>query len=82
MASYTILQYFLLLLVGGFMYFVFIYIADVFGFVQKIFQTNFAEYITEQTLTAGNFVVGLIVAAPFLVMLAVFIWAVVRQSTR
>lgn len=82
MASFTILQYFLLLLVGGFLYFIFIYIADVFGSVQQIFLDTFPGFITEQTLAAGNFVIGIIIAAPFLVMLALFIWAVVRQSVR
>lgn len=82
MASYTILQYFILLLAGGLLYFVFVYVADVFGMVQNVFINAFPGYITEQCITAGNFVIGLIVAAPFLVMLSLFIWAVVRQSTR
>lgn len=82
MASFTILQYFLLLLVAGFLYFIFVYVSDVFGGVQQIFLDTFPGYITEQTVAAGNFVIGIIIAAPFLVMLALFIWAVVRQSTR
>lgn len=82
MAAFTILQYFLMLLVGGFLYFIFIYIGDVFRRVQDIFISTFPGFITEQTVAAGNFVIGIMIASPFLVMLALFIWAVVRQSTR
>lgn len=82
MASFTILQYFLLILVAGFLYFLFVYVADVFGTIQQIFLNIFPGFITEQTVAAGNFVTGIIVASPFLMLIAIFIWAVVRQSTR
>lgn len=82
MASYTILEYFILLLVAGFLYFFFIYIGDVFTQIQNIFIAIYPEFITGQTVAAGNFVIGIIIATPFLLMLALFIWAVVRQSTR
>lgn len=82
MAAYTILTYFILLLVSGFLYFLFVKIFDVFQSVQRIFQDTFPGFITGQTIAAGDFVVGVLVASPFLVLVALFVWAVVRQSTR
>lgn len=82
MAAFTILQYFLLVLVSGFLYFIFVYIADVFTIVQQVFLDTFPGFITEQTIAAGNFVISIIIASPFLLILALFIWAVVRQSVR
>lgn len=81
MASATVFHYFLLFLVGSFLYLVFILIADVFGFVQNIFLSNFAGAITAQTLTCVNFVTGVIISAPFLIAITLFIWAIVRGAS-
>lgn len=82
MAAFTILQYFLLILVGGFIYFLMVYVFDVFQSIHSIFINTFPGFITEQSVAAANFVTGIVIASPFLIMLALFIWAVVRQSTR
>lgn len=60
---------------------VFILIADVFHLVQNIFLDQFAGIITEQTITAVNFVTGVILAAPFLIVLSLVIWAVVKGGS-
>lgn len=81
MAAATIFHYFLLILVGGFLYLLFIYLADVFHLMQNIFLEHFAGVITEQTMTAVNFVTGIIIAAPFLVLITIGIWAIVKGGT-
>ena len=81
MASFTILHYFLLIGIGAFLYLVFAYITDIFGMLQQIFLDNFAGIITQQTVMAGNFVIGVIIAAPILVAVALTIWALVRGGS-
>lgn len=81
MASATIFHYFLLIIVGGFFYLLFVLFADVFGTVQQIFLDTFPGIITEQTVTAVNFVTGVIVASPFLVLITIVIWAIVKGGT-
>ena len=81
MAAATIFHYFLLILIGGFLYLLFVYIADVFHVLQNIFLSEFPGVITEQTVTAVNFVTGVIIAAPFLVLITIGIWAVVKGGT-
>lgn len=60
---------------------VFLLVADVFHLVQNIFLDNFSGIITEQTVTAVNFCTGVLLSAPFLVMLALGIWAIVKGGT-
>lgn len=81
MASVTVLHYLVLVFVAGFLYMLFAYITDIFGSIQQIFLDNFAGIITEQTVTAVNFVIGIIVASPILVLIAVVIWAVVKGTS-
>lgn len=81
MAAGTIFHYFLLIGVGGFLYLLFILIADVFGTVQNVFLDNFPGMITEQTITAANFCTGVILAAPFLVLITIGVWAIVKGGT-
>ncbi len=81
MAAATIFHYFLLILVSGFLYLLFLLITDVFHTLQEIFLNEFPGIITEQTITAVNFVTGVIVAAPFLVLITIGIWAIVKGGT-
>lgn len=81
MAAYTILHYPLLLFTCGFIYLVFVYIADVFGSAQDIFLNSYSGVITEQTIAAGNFGLALIVSSPALLMMAIAIWALVRGGS-
>lgn len=81
MASYTILQYFLLIGVFGFMYMAFLYVVNTFVDLQNIFLTSFSGIITEQTVNAAMFGVGLLQAAPFVLLVAVVSWAFVRGGS-
>lgn len=81
MAANTILHFFLLVIVGGFLYLLFAYITDIFGLIQNIFLNSYAGVITEQTVQATNFVIGIIVASPILVLLAIVIWAIVKGGS-
>lgn len=55
-------------------------IFDVFQSIHQIFIDLFPGFITEQSVAAANFVVGIVVASPFLILVALFIWAIVKQS--
>ena len=81
MASMTVLHYLVLVIVAGFLYMVFAYITDIFGNIQQIFLESFTGIITEQTVTAVNFVIGIIIASPILVLIAIVIWAVVKGGS-
>lgn len=81
MAAYTILYYPILLFTCGFIYLVFVYIADIFTKVQNIFLNFYPGIITEQTMAAGNFGLGIIVASPALILIALAIWALVRGGS-
>lgn len=81
MAAYTILHYFLLIGIGAFLYLVFAYITDIFGYLQQIFLDNFAGIITEQTIMAGNFIIGIIIATPIIIAVALTVWAFVRGGS-
>lgn len=81
MASYTILNYFLLIFTAGFLYLVMVFVADVFVDLQGIFQNIFPNTITEQTIAAGNFGFNLLLASPVLLVVALAIWALVRGGS-
>lgn len=81
MASYTILQYFLLIGVFGFLYMAFLYVVNTFIDLQNIFLTAFPGIITEQTVNAATFGVGVLTAAPFIILVAVVSWAFVRGGS-
>jgi len=81
MAANTILHFFILVLVGGFLYLLFAYVTDIFGMIQNVFLENYAGVITEQTIVATNFVIGIIIASPILVLIAIVIWAVVKGGS-
>lgn len=81
MASYTTLYYFVSLFTAGFLYLVVVYVADIFVGLQNIFQNIFPSTITEQTIAAGNFGFGLLIASPALILIALAIWALVRGGS-
>lgn len=81
MASYTILNYFLLVGFFGFLYAVFIYLANTFVDLQNIFISGFPGIITEQTVNAAMFGIGVLQAAPFVLFVAVATWAFVRGGS-
>lgn len=60
---------------------IFCLVFNIFQRVQQIFLDIFPGFITQQTIAAGDFVVGVLIASPFLILVALFVWAVVRQST-
>ena len=81
MASYTILNYFLLVGVFGFFYMLFIYIANTFIDLQNVFITAFPDIISQQTVNAAMFGVGVLEAAPFVAFVAVATWAFVKGGS-
>lgn len=81
MASYTILHYLVGLFIAGFLYLVMVFVADVFVDLQGTFQTIFPNTITEQTVAAGNFGFGLLIASPILILVSLAVWALVRGGS-
>ena len=81
MASYTILHYFTLVFVCGFLYLAVVFVADVFVDLQGIFLNIFPYAITEQTIAAGNFGFTMLLASPILILIALAIWAFVRGGS-
>lgn len=81
MASFTILNYFILVGVFGFLYSIFIYIANTFIDLQNIFITAFPDIISQQTVNAAMFGIGVLEAAPFILFVAVATWAFVKGGS-
>lgn len=81
MAAYTILYYPILLFTCGFIYLVFVYVAGLFTTVQNIFLEFYPGVITQQTIAAGNFGLGLIVTSPAFILITIAIWALVRGGS-
>lgn len=81
MASFTILNYFLLIGVFGFFYSLFVYIANTFIDLQNIFIMAFPGIISQQTVNSAMFGIGVLEAAPFILFVAVATWALVKGGS-
>lgn len=59
----------------------FLYVVNSFIDLQNIFITSFPGVITQQTVNAAMFGVGLLEASPFILFVAVVTWAFVRGGS-
>ena len=80
MASITIGYWPILLGISAFLYSVFIIVTGAFQKVLNVFIDSFPEAITQQTASAAAFPVGILVASPAIILVAIAIWAFVRAS--
>ena len=80
MASITIGYWPILLGISGLLYMVFMVITGTFQDVLNVFISSFPDAITQQTASAAAFPVGILVASPAIILVALAIWAFVRAS--
>lgn len=80
MASITIGYFPILLFVSAFLWIIFVTVTKQFQNILNIFIVEFPNVISEQTVNAAAFPVGILTYAPAVILIAIAIWALVRAS--
>lgn len=81
MASITIGYWPILLGISAFLYLVFMVVTGAFQDVLNLFIASFPDAITQQTVSAAQFPIGILVASPAIILIALALWALVRASS-
>lgn len=80
MASITIGYFPVLLIISAFLYLIFVSVTGQFQNMLNIFIVQFPGVITEQTVNAAAFPVGILTYSPAIILIAIAVWALVRAS--